>query len=192
MGLKLSYVWVSKWNRFIFLIVSPFGDIPRKIYDSDIMKFKSTIRHVRAISYSIRFSLFILCFYFFFIFLSCFVIVSVAVAGCVCFFSCIRFILPLREILSFGICISASLDPTHSHKRVNIEHIINFHVNAIYRHKRKRWKQKKIQNEKAFPCSLVCGRREKEKHRTIFDDTIASNKRFTANHIICIHLSVLT
>lgn len=62
---------------------------------------------------------------------------------CVCFFFCIRFILPLREILSFGICISASLDPTHSHKRVNIEHIINFHVNAIYRHKRKRWKQKK-------------------------------------------------
>lgn len=156
MGLKLSYVWVSKWNRFIFLIVSPFGDIPRKIYDSDIMKFKSTIRHVRAISYSIRFSLFILCFYFFLSFslvLSSFLLLLPVE----CFFFCIRFILPLREILSFGICISASLDPTHSHKRVNIEHIINFHVNAIYRHKRKRWKQKKSTERKSV--SLLVGLR---------------------------------
>lgn len=156
--------------------------------------WNSSLRYGTYVPYRIPFGLvYSYCvLYSFFIFLSCFVIVSVAVAGCVCFFFCIRFILPLREILSFGICISASLDPTHSHKRVNIEHIINFHVNAIYRHKRKRWKQKKIQNEKAFLCSLVCGRREKEKHHTIFDDTIASNKRFTANHIICIHLSVLT
>lgn len=113
--------------------------------------WNSSLRYGTYVPYRIPFGLvYSYCVFIFFLSFSLVLSSFLLLLPVECFFFCIRFILPLREILSFGICISASLDPTHSHKRVNIEHIINFHVNAIYRHKRKRWKQKKYRTKKRF------------------------------------------